>query len=70
MFCILGLNKKQVQHLQSTYRESRFRSMINTNLDQHHVYMAGNSRISVAGLNTGNVEYFAQALDETVRAVI
>ncbi|KAF8857053.1 aspartate transaminase [Acephala macrosclerotiorum] len=53
MFCILGLSKEQVRHLQN----------------YHHVYMAGNSRISVAGLNDGNVKYFAQALDETVRNV-
>jgi aspartate aminotransferase len=43
--------------------------MINICVGQHHVYMAGNSRISVAGLNHGNVQYFAQALDETVRTI-
>lgn len=29
--------------------------------------MASTSRISIAGLNDGNVEYFAKALDATVR---
>lgn len=31
--------------------------------------MANTSRISIAGLNDGNVEYFARALDATVRTV-
>ena len=31
--------------------------------------MAETSRISIAGLNDGNLEYFATALDETVRTV-
>lgn len=31
--------------------------------------MANTSRISIAGLNDGNVEYFARALDATVRVV-
>ncbi|KAF7548943.1 hypothetical protein G7Z17_g6745 [Cylindrodendrum hubeiense] len=35
----------------------------------HHVYMANTSRISLAGLNEGNVEYFAKALDQVVRTI-
>lgn len=35
--------------------------------DTHHVYMASNSRISIAGMNEGKVAYVAQALEETVR---
>jgi aspartate aminotransferase len=31
--------------------------------------MADTSRISIAGLNPSNVEYFAKAIDETVRTV-
>lgn len=31
-------------------------------LEQYHIYMAQNSRISIAGLNTGNVEYVAQSI--------
>lgn len=37
--------------------------------ESFHVYMAASSRISVAGLNEHNVDRFAKALDETVRAV-
>ncbi|KFY04674.1 hypothetical protein O988_00606 [Pseudogymnoascus sp. VKM F-3808] len=32
-----------------------------------HVYMTKNGRISMAGLNSGNVEYVAQAIDKVVR---
>lgn len=53
MFGFLGLTPAQVAHLETA----------------HHVYMANTSRISIAGLNDGNVEYFARALDATVRAV-
>ena len=35
--------------------------------DDYHVYMTKNGRISMAGLNTGNVEYFAKAIDSVVR---
>lgn len=31
--------------------------------------MADTSRISIAGLNEGNVQYVAKALDETVRSI-
>ena len=35
--------------------------------EQFHVYMTKNGRISMAGLNTHNVEYFAKAVDSVVR---
>ncbi|POS79494.1 hypothetical protein DHEL01_v202116 [Diaporthe helianthi] len=53
MFGFLGLTPAQIEHLET----------------EHHVYMACSSRISIAGLNDGNVEYFARALDATVRTV-
>lgn len=34
-----------------------------------HVYLLKDGRISVAGLNTKNVEYVAKAFDEAVRNV-
>ena len=51
MFSFTGLNEKQVARLR----------------EDAHVYMTKNGRISMAGLNTGNVEYFARAVDEIVR---
>ena len=51
MFSFTGLTEKQVGVLREKW----------------HVYMTKNGRISMAGLNTGNVEYFAKAVDDVVR---
>ena len=51
MFSFTGLNEQQVGKLR----------------EKSHVYMTKNGRISMAGLNTNNVEYFAQAVDAVVR---
>ena len=36
-------------------------------VEKAHVYMTGNGRISMAGLNTKNIRYFAESLDKVVR---
>ena len=51
MFSFTGLTEAQVAKLREKW----------------HVYMTKNGRISMAGLNTGNVEYFARAVDDVVR---
>ena len=51
MFSFLGLSPAQCARL----------------VDKHHVYITSKARISVAGLNVGNVRYVAQAIDEVVR---
>jgi aspartate aminotransferase len=51
MFSFTGLAEAQVAALR----------------DVAHIYMTKNGRISMAGLNTGNVEYFAKAVDKVVR---
>ena len=51
MFSFTGLTEKQVGKVK----------------DDAHVYMTKNGRISMAGLNTGNVEYTAKAIDQAVR---
>lgn len=51
MFSFTGLNEQQVAKLREKY----------------HIYMTKNGRISMAGLNTNNVEYFAKSLDAVVR---
>jgi len=51
MFSFTGLNEAQVKQMQ----------------DKHHVYMTKNGRISMAGLNTNNVQYVAKAMDDVVR---
>jgi aspartate aminotransferase len=51
MFSFTGLNEKQVAKLRS----------------EGHIYMTKNGRISMAGLNTKNVEYVATQIDKVVR---
>ena len=52
MFSFTGLSEKQVLKLR----------------EDSHVYMTKNGRISMAGLNTHNIDYFAKAVDKAVRA--
>ena len=35
--------------------------------ETHAVYLVASGRASIAGLNQGNVEYVAKAIDEVVR---
>ncbi|KAI5366364.1 Putative aspartate/other aminotransferase, aminotransferase, class-I, pyridoxal-phosphate-binding [Septoria linicola] len=51
MFSFTGLNEKQVEKLRTDY----------------HIYMTKNGRISMAGLNTKNIDYFAKSVDAVVR---
>ncbi|KAI1748461.1 PLP-dependent transferase [Xylaria castorea] len=37
--------------------------------EEAHVYMTKNGRISMAGLNTNNIDYFVKAIDKVVREV-
>lgn len=38
-------------------------------IDEAHIYLTGNGRISMAGLNSHNIEYVAASLDKVVRGV-
>jgi aspartate/tyrosine/aromatic aminotransferase len=38
-------------------------------VEDAHVYLTANGRISMAGLNSKNLRYFAEALDRVVRTV-
>ncbi|KZF23865.1 aromatic-amino-acid aminotransferase [Xylona heveae TC161] len=51
MFGFLGLSPEVVRTLK----------------EQYHIYMADNSRISIAGLNPSNVEYVAQSIAECLK---
>lgn len=51
MFCYSGLKEEQVDVLRKL----------------HHVYMTQDGRMSVAGLNKGNVDYVAGAIDSVTR---
>ncbi|KAF2763171.1 PLP-dependent transferase [Pseudovirgaria hyperparasitica] len=51
MFSFTGLSEKQVLKIR----------------EDAHVYMTKNGRISMAGLNSHNIDYFAKAVDKVVR---
>lgn len=52
MFCFTGLSEQQVMKLR----------------EDSHIYLTKNGRISMAGLNTHNVDYVAKAFDKVARA--
>jgi aspartate aminotransferase len=39
-------------------------------VERGHVYLTGNGRISMAGLNESNIDYFAKSLDAAVRGTL
>merc|ERR1712137_854111 len=51
MFAFTGLNKEQVVRM----------------VEECHIYMTADGRISMAGLNPGNVEYVAECIDKVVK---
>ncbi|KAH0583985.1 hypothetical protein H2248_009568 [Termitomyces sp. 'cryptogamus'] len=51
MFSFTGINEGQSRRL----------------VEEEHIYLTGNGRISMAGLNTKNIAYFAEKLDKVVR---
>lgn len=51
MFSFTGLSPDQVTKLR----------------EQYHIYMTQNGRISMAGLNTNNVDYFAKSVNSVVK---
>merc|ERR1711879_887257 len=51
MFTFTGLNKDQVVRM----------------VDEFHIYMTSDGRISMAGLNPGNVQYVADCIDAAVK---
>ena len=53
MFSFTGLNEAQVGHL----------------VNKYHIHMLKNGRMAMVGLNTKNVNYVAEAVDEAVRTI-
>lgn len=51
MFSFLGINKEQIDQLRKDYS----------------IYMVGSSRVSIAGLNHSNIDYFAKAMAEVLK---
>jgi len=66
MFCILGLSTGQVRTLRGMLLNAILRHYeaigLPLSLDTYHIYMADSSRVSIAGLNEGNVAYVAKAI--------
>ena len=69
MFGYTGISSSQVAFLEGISALANLSSALTKHLEKHHVYMADTSRISIAGLNEGNVAYFANALDSAVRTM-
>lgn len=51
MFSLLGVTVEQVRALR----------------DRHHIYMTDDSRLNIAGLSHGNLEYFARSVAEVLK---
>lgn len=51
MFAFTGLNKEMVDLLRT----------------EHHIYMTADGRISIAGLNTSNLDYVADAFHKVTK---
>lgn len=51
MFSFTGLTPSQVDNM----------------TNKHNIYMTRDGRISLAGLNSANVDYLAKAIDESFR---
>lgn len=51
MFSFLGINKEQIERLRNDYS----------------IYMVGSSRVSIAGLNHSNIDYFAKAMADVLK---
>ncbi|WP_337842571.1 amino acid aminotransferase [Rheinheimera sp.] len=51
MFSFLGINKEQIEQLRKDYS----------------IYMVGSSRVSIAGLNHSNIDYFARTMADVLK---
>jgi aspartate aminotransferase, mitochondrial len=51
MFCYSGLTEEQVGQLR----------------EKHHIYLTKDGRISMAGINSDNVEYIAKAIVDVTK---
>lgn len=66
MFGFLGLSRDVVLELKRKYTQI-IEHQANDHLERHHVYMAENSRISIAGLNESNVTHVANSIAECLK---
>ena len=51
MFCYTGLNSEQVSKL----------------INEHHIFLTSDGRISIPGLNTSNINYVAECIHQVTK---
>lgn len=66
MFGFLGLSPGVVAELKGSFVSSG-KELYLLGSGKHHIYMAANSRVSIAGLNPENVGYVAQSIAEVLK---
>lgn len=62
MFGFLGLTPEVVTRLRGKLVLQVNKTYFDNQAEEFHIYMASNSRVSIAGLNVGNVEYVARSI--------
>lgn len=68
MFAVLGLSPEVVRNLNGKPMQfNTLKRPLTFCPEQFHIYMASNSRISIAGLNTSNVDYVAASIKECLK---
>ena len=70
MFGFLGLSPGVVTELKGRFAYSApvtGENGCSHNAEKYHIYMAQNSRVSIAGLNPGNVEYVAVCIADVLK---
>lgn len=70
MFGFLGLAPDVVQELKGKFFRIDPHDILLTPFDavQYHIYMASNSRVSIAGLNDKNVEYVGRSIAQCLKS--
>lgn len=68
MFGFLGLSPAVVTELKGWFTcLLGTRTECSHNAEKYHIYMAQNSRVSIAGLNPDNVEYVAVSIADVLK---
>lgn len=72
MFSFTGLkgNKEmKSKRIKDSYTMDDVAPQVKVLKEKYHIYMTDNGRVSMAGLSTRNIDYFAKAIDDVVRNV-
>lgn len=72
MFSFTGLKGKKHQNTffhRESLQHASIAPQVKVLKEKYHIYMTDNGRVSMAGLSTRNIDYFAKAIDDVVRNV-